>query len=165
MRPTISFLFVFMLMIAPFTPFISAGQETIPVDWWKQEGIQKKLGLTEKQIKEIDSICKEWVTEHATCTKKIQETAGLIQDVVTKDTSEQEINQLLDQMLTERRQITLKKINMRKKVKSLLSKEQVEALLADYPKAFHLSAMWLSAHFRNPERHKGNIIITHGETE
>lgn len=155
---SIRFTIVIMFIVFVLTSWAQRGRKS-PGNWWQLEEIQKSISLTEKQIKDIESLYTTWTDERKELAKQMNDVAPVMQNAVLKNLPDEELTNVIDKYFDLRKKIILKSIIMRKKIKTILNQKQVEKLLADYPKLFSLSTSWQPNHRQQPETKKGNVII------
>jgi len=127
-----------LLVIVLLIPAIaSAGQ------WWKDEALKGKLKLTEEQEKKIDAIVDASMKERKEQAGKIREKIRALNGLLSKEKIDKKaVDKTLVEVIKLREALLRNNLEMKLKVRDVLSEEQIKTLLKERPRVFSLRSRW-----------------------
>jgi len=127
-----------LLVIVLLIPAIaSAGQ------WWKDEALKGKLKLTGEQEKKIDAIVDASMKERKEKAGKVREKMRALNRMLGKEKIDKKaVDKTLDEVIKLRGELLRNNLEMKLKVRRMLSEEQIKTLLKERPRVFSLRSRW-----------------------
>lgn len=127
-----------LLVIVLLIPAIaSAGQ------WWKDEALKGKLKLTEEQVKQIDVIVDASIKERRDKAGQIRKKIRALNGMLGKEKIDKKVvDKTFVEVIKLREALLRNNLEMKLKVRDVLSEEQIKTLLKERPRVFSLRSRW-----------------------
>ena len=107
--------------------------------WWHRDDIVEKIKLTDDQVKELDAVLDATKTEQSELRSRVSDLNRELSDqLAKKDMDEQQFMNTLEASNKARAQMYGAVILMKYKTRKVLTPEQVEIILKEYPQIFKL---------------------------
>lgn len=132
-------LFFLFILLTVSLSFLSE----VRAEWWKNKSLQSEIRITEKQLREIENIFQEFQKKRQSVLKEINlklKNLDNLMSVASHD--EKKISSLVEEINTLRANNLREQVNMKLRIKGILTSEQLRVILRKYPDTFKASNRW-----------------------
>ena len=130
------------VLVMIFLGFVSTLSAKSAKDrWWKNQDLVQKVKITEEQQNKIDKVFKKSRSDLKKLRTKSSELNTQLNSIFGKEDLDQEkFGETLMKFADIRQQQYIEMVQMKVKVREVLTKDQIKIILAEYPGIFNLSA-------------------------
>jgi Spy/CpxP family protein refolding chaperone len=112
-------------------------------EWWKDKETQTKLSLTQKQIEQADKIFSDYQKSVTGLNTKIKDMIKELNDMFSREKpDDKKFQETLDEVIKLRAEGFRRMVEMKLKIKSSLTEDQIKKLNSEKPGILTLRSIW-----------------------
>ena len=121
----------------------SASGKPVKGKWWEDQGLVEKVKITREQQEKINKIFDESQSKRKELRDKARELQARLSNIYGQaDLDQDKFDETLSKFGNVLNQLYLGMVQMKLKIRKVLTKDQIKTLLAEYPRLFNINARW-----------------------